>query len=244
MVRTTPKAAVTDGLSNVVTGLGTSADKNSYRGYVFMPLDPSQAESAYRTSWLTRKIVDVPPQDMTRNWREWQAEAAQIEAIEAEEKRLGLKSKILRALILARLYGGGALILGAPGLPNEPVNPAAVRKGGLAYIHVVSRHQLSYTSLDNDPASPMFGKPLTWRVSGSKGGVEIHPSRVVAIRGQLAPEGSVLTADPFWGDPIMQSVGDAVANADLAQAGFATLINEASLDIIGIEEMMSNLGSA
>jgi hypothetical protein len=35
-----------------------------------------------------------------------------IEKLEAEERRLQLKAKCQRALILARLFGGGALILG------------------------------------------------------------------------------------------------------------------------------------
>ncbi|WP_426163073.1 anti-CBASS protein Acb1 family protein [Sandarakinorhabdus sp. DWP1-3-1] len=238
-------AAVRDGLANVVTGMGTTADKNSHRFYAFRALDQHQAEAAYRSSWLTRKIVDVPPRDMTRSWRDWQAQPDEIETIEREERRLCLKAKLLRALILSRLFGGGALILGvAQGLPSDPLAPGSLRKGGLQFVHVVSRYQLSYDRLDLDPLSPAYGEPVMWRMTGQGSTANIHPSRVIAFRGQRAPEGSSLAVDAFWGDPIMQSIGDAVANADLAQAGFATLINEASQDIIGIPDLMQSVASA
>lgn len=48
-----------DKLSNVMTGMGTTIDKQSYSGYHFVPVDPTQAEAAYRTSWLMRKGFSV-----------------------------------------------------------------------------------------------------------------------------------------------------------------------------------------
>jgi phage-related protein (TIGR01555 family) len=147
-----------DRLTNVMSGMGTTADKRSALFYNFAPLDGAQAEAGYRTSWLIRKIVDVPPFDMTREWRDWQADADTIQKLEAEEKRLQLKAKCERALVLARLFGGSAMILGTKDADTTlPLNVSRVSRGGLVYIHVLSRWQISEGQCRTDPADPWFG---------------------------------------------------------------------------------------
>jgi phage-related protein (TIGR01555 family) len=230
-----------DRLTNVMSGMGTTADKRTGMFYNFVPLDGAQAEAGYRSSWLVRKIVDIPPLDMTRAWRDWQAEAPMIEKLEAEETRLKLKDKCQRALILARLYGGSALILGNNDAdPSQPLNPAATKAGGLTYVHVLSRWQLSHGPQRMDPADPWFGQPDYFSISAnaSKNDVRLHPSRVVPFIGQKAPEGGFYASFSwFWGDPIMQSIGDAVGNADLAQSGFAALIDRAAVDVFKFKNL-------
>lgn len=239
-----------DKLSNVMSGMGTTIDKRSYAGYHFLPVDPTQAEACYRTSWLMRKIIDIPPLDMTRTWRSWQAEKDDIEALEKAERKLQLRNKAKRALGLARLYGGGALLIGVKGdNPEEELQPERVRKDGLAWIHVFSRHQLTASGREiTDPESPWFGMPeyfsLATRAGTADMMLRIHPSRVIAFVGQEMPEGSLLSnTDWFWGDPLYQSIQQAVMNADMAQDGFAALIDEAQTDILKIPGLMDRVGS-
>jgi len=236
-----------DRLVNVMSGMGTTADKRAAAFYLFEVMSGQEAEAAYRTSWLVRKIVDVPPFDMTREWRDWQAESADIEKVEAEEKRLQLAYKCQRALILARLYGGGALILGTGDTNTEqPLNVGLVKANGLKFVHVLSRQQLGEGQPRLDPADPWFMQPDYFTLTGGNGQqVKLHPSRVIAFVGQRAPEGAYYQSGSwFWGDPIMQSIGEAVKNADTAQGGFAALIDEAKLDVYKIPDLMQNVGSA
>lgn len=235
-----------DRLSNVMSGMGTTIDRRTYAHYNFMAVDPQQAEAAYRSSWLMRKIIDIPPLDMTRAWRQWQAEDTDIEEIEEEERRLQLKAKVKRALILSRLWGGGAIVIGVAGQNSEQeLNADTVGQGGLTWLHVFSRYQLTASGQEiTDPESPWFGMPEYFTLANSTKQTRIHPSRVIAFVGQKAPEGSLLTAaDWFWGDPLYQSIEQAVKNADLAQDGFAALIDEAKIDIIKIPDMMANVGT-
>jgi phage-related protein (TIGR01555 family) len=229
-----------DRLANVMSGMGTSVDRRSHASYVFTPLTPQQAEAAYRSSWLVRKIVDIPAKDMTRTWRDWQADDAQIEAIEREERRLQLRAKLQRAVILARLYGGGAIIMGTKdGDPLKEIDLDRVGTQGLTYLHVMSRHQLTTGDPVMDPADPWFGHPSYYQIHAPNGlQPKIHPSRVVPLVGQPVPEGAFMKVDRFWGDPIMQSIGEAVKNADTAQAGFAALIEEAKIDIIKMPDLL------
>lgn len=232
--------SIIDRLTNVMSGQGTSVDRRGSARYIFMLMTPQEAEAAYRSgSWLVRKIVDIPPLDMTRAWRQWQAEDSDIEAIEREERRLQLREKCKRALVLARLYGGGAIVIGVAGQePAEELRPVA--KGGLLWLHVFSRHQLNAAGrIIADPASEWFGYPEKFTLSTADGNhFDIHPSRVVAFIGQRMPEGSLLGAsDLFWGDPLYQSIEAALKNADLAQDGFAALIDEAKIDIVKIPDL-------
>lgn len=237
---------VRDRLTNVMSGMGTTADRRTGLFYNFIPIDGAQAEAGYRSSWLVRKIVDVPPFDMTREWRDWQADAGNIEKLEAEERRLQIKAKCQRALVLARLFGGAALILGTGDSDTtQPLRPDSVRLGGLSYVHVMSRWQITEGQQRLDPGDPWFGQPDFFSLTTSAGTqIKLHPSRVVAFIGQKAPEGGFYgAASWFWGDPIVQSIGEAVRNADLAQAGFASLIDEAKLDILKLKDLMNIVGT-
>jgi phage-related protein (TIGR01555 family) len=242
-----PGGLTLDGLSNVISGFGTSKDKRHYDTWTFTaPITQMEVESAYRTSWLGRKIHDLPPFDMVRAWRDWQAEADQIEALEAEERRLGLRQKVRKALVWSRLYGGGALILGAAGDPAMPLNIGAVDKGGLKYVHAVTRYQLSVHEIEADLASEFFGQPKHYELSSVNGAVRIHPSRVIPFIGQPVPEGAtgVSGQDQFWGDPLLQSLREAIAHADLAQAASAGMMHEAKIDTLSIPDLSSQLSTS
>lgn len=233
-----------DGLSNALTGLGTTSDPRYRNAYTFCPLSQQQIEAAYRGSGLMRKVVDIPAFDMVREWRDWQAEKDQIELLEAEERRLGIQAKVMQAEILRGL-GGGALILGAPGDPEMPVNERVSQKDGLSYIHVVNRWQLTATRWIDDPTDPLYGGPEFWQVQTAQGQRRIHPSRVVCFRGDPLPN---LTGtnmlDHFWGESRVQRVLEAVENSDTAQQAFSSLIVKSRNTIIGIPGLTDLVSTA
>jgi len=136
---------LTDTLVNFVTSLGTFKDPARSSNYALTLLDRNQLENAYRGDWIARKIVDAPAEDATREWRSWQASNDQIEAIEECEKKLKLQRKLKMALIRARLYGGGALVMGVDdGNQNdEPLNLDGVKEGALKFVVVMNRYELS-----------------------------------------------------------------------------------------------------
>src|SRR6516164_4615939 len=71
-----------DTLQNFITGLGQAGvDPNVSTQYILNLLDRATLENMYRGDWLARKIVDAPPEDMTREWRSWQANNDQIEKL-------------------------------------------------------------------------------------------------------------------------------------------------------------------
>ena len=230
---------VKDGLMNAVSGIGTTADPRRASSYTFCPINQVQIEAAYRGSGMMRKCIDIPALDMVRAWRDWQAESQDIEAIEAEEKRLGLRQKIYEAEILRGL-GGGAIIIGAPGQPNTPI--ANVGLGKVAFLHVVSRWQMTLGEPDNDPLSPNYGKPQYFTVNDGAQ-TRIDPSRVVCFTGDPIPQ--ITTSaweDRFWGESRIQRLLNAVTNSDTAQDAFAALLHKARVTRVGIPDLLSIVG--
>jgi hypothetical protein len=212
-----------DGFANVISGLSTQADSNSAGTWYLRQISQQEIENSFRTSWLCRKVHLIPVTDIVRPWRKWLAKPDQITAIEAEERRLGLRQKVRKALLWSRLYGGSAIMLGIAGDdPREPLDVTRIRKNGLQYIHVLNRHELTIAAINMDPGSPQYGEPLEYIVSGGGYQTSVHPSRMVRFTSGDLPD-QLAFGNQGWGDPLLQSLRDVLAHADNAQGSFAAL---------------------
>lgn len=236
---------VMDGLVEVLSGIGTDKDKLASTSFAMSILPPDQAIAAYRTDWIARKIVDIPPYDMTREWRTWQADEDEITALEDLEEVMGVQRKVKSALTKARLHGGAAIILGVnQGKNNEPLNYEAIGKDALKFMHVVTRNELGMGPIDMDITSPWYGEPAYWTHTNAQASVmHIHPSRVVPFIGMPLENISAAIGE-FWGDSVLSVVADAVKAAGMVLGSGAQLVSEAKLDIIKIPGFAENIATA
>lgn len=230
-----------DRLQNFVANLGTSRDKAIASTYGTNVIDDAELINAYRTAWLPKKIVDIPALDATRKWRDWQAEGDQIELIEAEEIRLGLRQKVKEAKVKARLLGGAAILIGDGSQDlSEPLSPERMGKGGVKYLTVISRQHLSARELETDPSSPYYDKPKSYELTGQSGTATIHPSRLVIFIGEELPDYG-LTAHDGWGDSSLLPVMDAIKHMDGTASNIASLVYEAKIDVIKMPGFMQGM---
>ena len=235
-----------DGLRNLVSGMGTARDKGFGATYT-MPVDnPVENLTAYKSSRMIARAIDLPAEDSCREWREWQAAATEISAIEAEESRLDVRGKMFEARRLARLMGGAAIMIGT-GDQNlmEPLAPERIGRGGLKYLTILSRYSLSAGQLDDDVRSANYGKPRLWTVSTRGTGlIPIHPSRLVISHG-VAPfaDSTGYDANDGWGGSILPGMLDALRRVDEVAANTNSLVYEAKVDVIKIPDLMANLQS-
>lgn len=229
---------VVDSLKSLVSGLGTAKDKTRSLQHYFCALSPVQLMTMYRSDWLARKVVDIIPNDMTREWRNWQAKGPQIEKIEAVEKAplINLQVKVNQAMQTGRLLGGAVLYIGIRGAdPAEELDPRSVGQGDLQYLHVLSRYALSGRDLIQDVTSEFYGQPAYYEISGTNGRqVKVHPSRVVPFYGAPVLERRFAQTADYWSDSVLQVVHDAVLNATSSQQHIAALLPEAKTDVIYI----------
>lgn len=233
-----------DSLKNLLTGLGVAGvDKTVANQFVWTPLTKTDVENMYRGDWIGRKLIDLPAYDMVRERREWKGDADQIDVLESVEKRLKFWMQVRKALCWQRLYGGAAIVIDDGGNPSTELKAERVRQGALRALHVVSKHRWTMPDgLDSDIRSPTFGMPKTWMLQiGTTLNVQVHPSRVVVFHGKPAPDTDLL--DDFWGDSIFESCYQAVMNAASSSQNLASLLADAVVDMVGIENLPDQLST-
>lgn len=234
-----------DTLKNFLTGIGTAKDPTMSAQFTWNPKTQQQLEAAYRSDWVSRKVIDIPAADATREWRSWQAEQDQIESLEEVERTLFLQRKMKQALILARLYGGSVMVLGVDGAgePTEELNIERVKQGSLKWVHVLGRHSITCGPIEEDLFSPWFGEPTYYERNNGTDRTRIHPSRIVRFLGAEVPDGVLAREREGWGDSILQIVDDAVMAAGMVSGGIATMIHDAKFDIIKVPGFTENIAT-
>lgn len=238
-----------DTLLNLVSSLGNPVkDKVLNTSYQLVQLGDDQLEYAFRGDWVARKIVCVPPFDMTREWRGWMADKDTVEKIEAEEMRLGLQHKVRTALTRARLYGGAGLVLGVDqGSAEQELRVDQISKGQLKYVNCVGRQNLTSGPLQLNASREYYGEPEYYEVRGASDGipVRVHPSRVVRFVGAPFPDEQMRSSlQNTWGDSVLLALNDAIVNVGLTTHSIAQLVSELKIDVIKIPDLMNNVETA
>lgn len=248
---------VKDSMVNLVSGLGTSRDKSASTEYLpTAGMTDQQLLAFYKSSWLAKKVVTIPAFDSFRKWRNWQANSDEITAIEAEEKRLGLRQKIYEARWKARLFGWCAIYISdGSANPEEELIPTTVKKNGIQFINVMPPWHFTNDNLllDRDVASPNYGLPAMYRTAARSTAAgemlqqyDIHPSRLVIFRGDPSPDngdlgGSGISPLFMLGESVLQGRYTAIRDADATAANVASLIFEAKVDVISVPNLMESL---
>lgn len=233
---------IADGLMSTATRIGTSQDKAETSSYSLTVLNDEQLESAFRCSWIARKIVTIPAMDSVRKWREWTGDgAADVEAL---EDAFRVKAKMLEAKWKSRLYGGAVILIGVGDEDlSTPMDASRVRLGGLKFLTVLTRRDLIAGLVENDPRLPRFGLPVDYTITTNSGeALRIHPSRLVEFRGEPLPSHhSAHTGQFGWGDSVLQSAYEAARNLDATMANIAGLVFDAKTDVIKVPDLSRNI---
>lgn len=238
----TPSVNFYDGLRSLAAGLGhLSRDKFAAAEYEPQPLTEKDLKDIYDESWLAEKVVEIPPEDMFRKWRDWDAKPDQVERIKETETELLVSLKLQNALSLARLYGGaGVLIVTQVADLSKPLN---IEREDLQGLTVMNMRELTAKDLEKDPRSDNYAKPKEYQISiGEKSsGRTIHPSRLVRFVGKPHTDPFLATENMGWGVSVLRSVYDYVKAADATAMNVASLIFEANVDVLKIPRFMSQL---
>lgn len=232
---------IIDNFINFIARLNTERDKQAGGGYYLSDFTDAQWSVVYRTSWMAKKVINIPANDATRRWREWQADADQIVAIENEEKRVHLPQNVKLALQQGRLYGGAGIYFSIDGDdPTLPVDLSTVKQGSLDFVTVLSKGDLTPGDIETDPLSENYGKPMWFEVSSqSEGSVRIHSSRIAVFIGNevLTPQEATAGVQQGYGDSVLQAAYEAVRSADSTASNIASLVYELKVDVLQIPDL-------
>lgn len=233
---------LTDSLKSLIGNLGNpERDKSASVYFHENLLTDEQLIAAYNSNWIARKIVDIPAKDSLRKWRTWNHEALKLEA---EEKRLNVRAKISEAMIKSRLFGGAGIYIGVDQASEEPLNIEKIKAGGIEYLTVMTRRELTAGEIEQDPRSEYYGKPKDYTINGVTGQAIIHPSRLILFNGDAKADiwlDSGINAG--WGESVLKSTADTIKQAGGTFASVASLVFEANIDVVGVPDLMSSVGN-
>lgn len=227
-----------DGLVNVVTGLGTAASKGYHNHFAFDEIGNfAQLDAAYQSNWLARQIVDIPADDMVREWRSIKSQNA--EEIRVEEDRINLMQHVNDALSWARLYGGSAILMLANQDLEQPLNPNNIKKGDLQRLIVFDRYELMPNSINTwNPLAENYLMPEFYTIY--QGNQRIHWTHFARFMGAKLPRRQrVITQG--WGDSELRKCLSDLKSVVASKDGIAELMQEANIDVITREGLTEDL---
>jgi uncharacterized protein len=237
------KSIVSDGWKNLLSGFGTSHDPTSYsEPGATLRLPKTYVERIYRSDGIGRRIVDVPAEDMTREWvtvsgQDGQERMQQLRNIHARQQ-------INKAIRWAGLYGGAIIVLGIDDGRNLDT-PVGSRVRGVYFAHVYDCWQMYYTTQDmyKDPMSEKYGKPeyvTVQPVSGTP--YKVHESRILWFDGEDVPD-RVRQENNGWGDSKLQGVTDSLSRYAEAMGGVSNIIRDFVTPVLGMKNLSDLIAS-
>ena len=201
--------------------------------------------SLYRNHWIARRIIDVVPGDMIKNWYQIDTQLPPdlISKIVKLERTTKVKAKILEALKWGRLYGGSAaivLIEGHDGVLDEPLDLDMVFPGSFKGLLVVDRWSGLYPSLElvTDINDPDFWLPRAYQVTNNvtRESTTVHHSRVLRFIGRDLPLWEK-QAEVYWGAAELEHVYEELKKRDNTSYNIASLVFRANLNVLQMEGM-------
>lgn len=217
--------------------------------------------SLYRSSWIVRKIVDVFPSDMVKNWIKFNSslDPEKISKINSVIRKTKTKEKIKEGLRWARLYGGAAgliLIDGDEDL-SEPLDYDAIMLDDYKGLLIFDRWNGIYPDieLEDDISDEEYGYPKYYSISLSEANnnlmlsynkqdlAKVHHSRIIRFNGRDLPLWE-RQAEMFWGESEIEIVFEELKKRDNTSANIASLIFLANIRVLKMNDLGQLLGAS
>lgn len=251
-------------LSNVVTGLGTRGrDASLYNAlpmYGYVPSFEEQSEWR-RRSWACRKIIDIPPRYMVREFGEYKINDDNpkvADAVNKVLKTLKVRAKFQEAQAIANLRGNSGIIMM---IDDGETYDKPVQWGRVKEVPKLSKvYSCRYLRPDTTADSIDIGedsKPGAFYISGSytdvlidaKGkslrgtGDRVHGDRVLWFRGAELDEDARLRNNLTAGcdDSVLVNFIDVWMRYATGIEALATAMHKSNILMHGIEGLLGML---
>lgn len=242
------RARALDAFTNVLARLGAGTP-NLLEGTEYslqrMSRDFNTLNALYRESWIVRRIIDVIPADMLKNW------ITITSGLDPDvEKRLSLTlrrtqliDKLKRGMQWGRLYGGalGVMLVKHQGYDlSQPLRLDWIMPGDFAGLLIFDRWNGVNPSseLIEDISDPDYGYPKYYTVTDPAGGgsVKIHYSRVARFPGATLPFWEEI-AEMQWGASVIESIFDELRKRDNVSWNIAQLTFMANIRVLKMQDL-------
>lgn len=202
----------------------------------------------YREGWITKKVIDVPAEDMTKAWISFDTQIDQDaeRRIEKEMRQYKVQKKITDGIKWARLYGGAIgviLVEGQEDMMDTQLELALVMPGTFRGILIVDRWSGVEPSMEvvDDLSDVDYGLPKYYTLTdagndGTLGNIRIHHSRVIRFVGRELPYQEE-EAEKFWGASELEHIYDELNKRNATSSNIAQLVFQANLRVLKMGDL-------
>lgn len=227
-----------DGLQNVISGMGGDKDKSTFNrwGFANKNADYRQLMNRFREDWVSQKVCQVVPQDMTRTWRHINTPEGR-----KADKQLRFRKIFREAYQWARLYGTSFVLLDLKGTGalNTPLRLDNLKKGCIKSLKIVDRSRMyAAGSIVLDALSPHYGLPEYYTLSGNPG--QIHHTRFLRFEGTELPLFE-FQRNMWYSDSVLIPLLQTIDQFYTTAAAAAQLAQEATIDVVTVQGLQSLL---
>lgn len=172
-------------------------------------MSQKQIDNIYKNKRIAQNIIDIPAEDATREWIEFEDTAEEDELL-SKLNDLNAQQAFQKVMEYERLTGDGFISLGASQNSvfnlDDPLDESALND--IKYLHPFSKKRVIDGVLDDDPFSEGYNRFVYYELEPlNKGTRLVHSSRVLHIQSRMF-EGEK------WGMPLMQGLKDPLTIMD------------------------------
>jgi phage-related protein (TIGR01555 family) len=210
----------------------------------------------YRNHWISRRIVDLPAQDMTRAWPKITCDLPPDDIMKFDRtvQRTYTPNQIRTALKWARLYGGAGALMALKGhedILDEPLELDDITPG--SYMGLIPFDRWvgitpSGFALDDYTRPQDWGLPDYYNCNSpdSADSFKVHSSRIIRFQGPDVPTPEK-QAQIYWGISVLEPTYEDLRKRDNASWAMLNLMMRANIIARiepSMEQMLSGLGSS
>ena len=244
--------AAMDGYSNAAAFLGESSPLMASGTFIRsgLTMQSELLTTTYRVSWLAKRIIDMPSEDMTRAWYKLTTSlpANELNALKKLEAVHSVKQEITNAIRWGRLYGGSVALMvirGEEDKLDQPLDMDMLLPDCFQGLLVLDRAQGISPSLSlvTDLDDPDFGLPEYYTVDldlEDVRSVNIHHSRVLRFIGRELPRMETIREN-YWGASELEHIWEELQKRSAASANIAQLIFQANVTTLKMGDLGGNL---
>lgn len=238
-----------DGWWNAATGVGGQNGRGMMSFGVLEGeyLGLQDVEALYNFDGIAARVVDsVPRHSLRQGFTVSTGDSDEETALLAALDDLGAVEMLRRAWTWGRLFGGGAIYIGADdgNAPDEPLDEASLRR--VSWLSDVDRRDLYPVDYDNDPDSPRFGQPVTYQMNRMGGAravtMLVHHTRLIRFEG-VTPTRRRRLQLLGWGDSVLQRCYQELMQARGAFAASGDLVQQSSQGVLKMRGLMDMMAS-
>ena len=204
---------------------------------------PLRLTEMYRRSWLAKRIIDMPSEDMTRSWYTLPPglPPEALDALNRLEAHHSIRREITDAIRWARLYGGSCALMvlrGQEDRLSEPLEMEAIVPGDFQGLLVRDRFSGLEPSLEmeSDLDDPDFGYPRWYDFDTEElCRLRVHHSRILRFTGRDLPRREELMENG-WGASELEHILEELEKRTATSRNIARLVFQANVTTLKISD--------